>query len=198
MLGSPGLPRWFLQGAKAAFVFQRPRRAGYHCAEKSWPSCHSPVSVCVCSDGSCRSEVPEDGGHPLPDGLLRWAPGLWCRCLRHLSLAVAAAHRHPAKLLPPALLLVNGLSLYLCPWPKTHLLPPKAWYWGRCYIAFRLCAPLNAKRRYTAIRRGKQDPSPTETLLRLSLCATLALCVKERPLWKTLGETGLISYIIFL
>lgn len=155
---------WEAQGYRDSFfrvlmqllVFQHPRRASYCCAERSWLSCPSPVSVCVCSDRSCWSEVPEDGGHPLPDGLLRWAPGLWCRRLCHPSLAVAAAHRHPAELLLPALLLVNELSLYLCPRPENRLLPlPEARYWGRLGIAFWLCVPLSAERRYAAKRRGK-------------------------------------------
>lgn len=199
MPASPGLPWQFLQSFNTTLVFQCLYRTSDRCTELSWLSCHSPVSVHDCSDGSCRSEVPENGGHTLPDGLLCWAPALWCHRLCHPSLAVAAAHRHPANLLPPALLLVNQLSLYLCPWPQTQLpLPPKAWSWGRFGTAFQLRVPLSAKRSYTAKRRGKQDPSATEASLRLSLCAAPDFCLKERPLCKRLEESGLISYVIFI
>lgn len=83
----------------------------------------SAVPVCICSDRSGGPAVPEDGGDPLPGGFLRRAPGLRWHCLRPPSLAVAAAHCHPAYLLPPALLLVSALLLYLCP-PTKNLASP--------------------------------------------------------------------------
>lgn len=77
-----------------------------------------PSPVPVCSDRSGGPAVPEDGGDPLPGRFLRRAPGVRRHRLRHPSLALAAAHCHPAHLLPPALLLVSVLPWYLC-------LPPK-------------------------------------------------------------------------
>lgn len=110
LLGSPWLPR-FLQGITMVLVLQCP---------PSWfPLCgapwHWPVPVPPGSDRGGGPAVPQDGGDPLPGGFLRRAPALRRHRLRHPSLAVAAAHCHPAHLLPPALLLVSPLSRYLCP-----------------------------------------------------------------------------------
>lgn len=115
---------------------------------------HSPVPVHVRSDRSGRPAVPEDGGDPLPGGFLRWAPAFWCHRLRHPSLAVAAAHCHPADLLPPALLLVTALLLYLWPKKPGFFCFPRLGA-DRDWALLSVCTPLGAKRRFPGKRRGK-------------------------------------------
>lgn len=55
----------------------------------------------------CRVELPENGGHCLPSGLHRRAPGAGWRGLCAASLETAAAHCHSAQRLLLALLLVS-------------------------------------------------------------------------------------------
>lgn len=125
-----------LQGAGEAFVFCGCCWANNSCSAWWW-SCQS---LSVFSDRSRWAAVQEDGGDSLPDGLLCWAPGVRCHCLCHPSLAVAAAHGHPAQLLLPALPLVSLLSLHLCPWLKKQFLSaPRIWDWGRFGTAFWMC-----------------------------------------------------------